>query len=142
MNKTVLGVIAAIVIIAAAISGYLYISHKNDDKQTATTAPTATESGDNSAIENQPPPATTNKVSIIDMAFLPATITVKKGTTVTWTNNDSVDHNVIETDGKPGPSSGTLAKDATYSFKYDTVGTFTYHCSIHPDMVGTVIVEE
>lgn len=66
-------------------------------------------------------------------------ITVNKGDTVTWTNNDSVPHNVIGDTG--GPASGIIAPNGTYSFTFNTAGTFAYHCSIHPTMTGTVVVQ-
>jgi len=74
--------------------------------------------------------------------FSPASITVKKGTAVTWTNKDAVTHTVTENDEQKGPDSGDLASGKTYSFTYDTVGTFKYHCAIHPNMTGTVTVTE
>jgi plastocyanin len=76
------------------------------------------------------------------MAFSPADITVKKGTTVTWTNQDSVAHTVVETDGQDGPKSNDLNNGQSYTFTYNTVGAFKYHCSIHPMMTGTVTVTE
>jgi len=86
--------------------------------------------------------ASTDSVEIKDYAFSPKTITVKKGTKVTWTNQDSVQHDVTsDTDGK-GPSSELLSKGESYSFTFDEVGTFTYHCSPHPYMKGTVVVTE
>ena len=81
-----------------------------------------------------------NAVQIQGMTFMPSILTVAKGTTVTWTNNDSVSHNVPGDNG--GPASGTLVHGATYSYTYTTAGTFSYHCSIHPTMVGKVIVTQ
>lgn len=85
----------------------------------------------------------TDKVTIKDFAFAPGTITVKKGTKVTWTNQDSVQHNVMsdKTDVS-GPSSELLSKGDSYSYTFDEVGTFTYHCTPHPYMKATVIVTE
>lgn len=82
----------------------------------------------------------TNKVAISNFSFSPSSITVKKGTTVTWTNHDSAAHTVAETDGKTGPNSQDIATDQSYSFTYNSTGTFAYHCSIHPEMTGTVTV--
>jgi plastocyanin len=76
------------------------------------------------------------------MAFSPNSITVKKGTTVTWTNNDSTTHTVQETDGKSGPKSDNIAPGGTYTFTFVAAGSFAYHCSIHPSMTGTVTVTE
>jgi plastocyanin len=86
-------------------------------------------------------PVATNLVDIKDMAFNPGAITVKKGTMVTWTNRDSAPHTVIETDGLTGPDSAYLNNGQTYSFTFNAVGTFHYHCSIH-GFTGTVQVTE
>lgn len=84
----------------------------------------------------------TDAVTVQNFAFSPANITVKKGATVTWTNKDSTTHTATENDGQTGPDSGDLATGKSYSFTYNTAGTFKYHCSIHPDMTGTVTVTD
>ena len=88
------------------------------------------------------PAKASNAVSIKDFAFSPRQLTVKKGTTVTWTNTDSAAHTVTETDGQDGPDSKSLASGASYSFTFATAGTFKYLCSIHPSMTATVVVTE
>jgi plastocyanin len=78
-------------------------------------------------------------VSIGDFAttgFVPTTITVKKGTTITWTNRDVTMHTVTGS----GWDSGNIDKNGTYARKFDTVGSFDYHCNLHPVMQGTVNV--
>ena len=84
----------------------------------------------------------TNTVTIQNFAFSPSNITVKKGTTVTWTNKDSTNHTVTETDSQPGPNSGGLAPGKSYSFTFTSVGTFQYHCSIHPEMIAAITVTQ
>lgn len=79
------------------------------------------------------------KVDISGFAFNPGTITIKVGQTVTWTNNDSVSHNVLADDGSF--SSNTLGTGDSFSFTFNTAGTFTYKCGFHANMVGTVIVQ-
>ena len=81
--------------------------------------------------------ALTNDVAIKNFAFTPRELAVKKGTTVTWTNEDSTPHIIAFSDSE----SQQLGKGDTYSKKFDTVGTFEYHCSIHPSMQGTIVVE-
>ena len=78
-------------------------------------------------------------VSIRDFAFSPTPITVAAGTTVTWTNEDSAAHTVTFDDASV-PSSEVLARGATFSITFATAGTYTYYCSIHPSMRGTVTV--
>jgi plastocyanin len=77
-------------------------------------------------------------VSIDNFAFAPATLTIRAGGTVTWTNHDEEPHTVAATDGSfhsPGMGTG-----ATYSHTFPTAGKFDYVCSIHPMMHGTVVV--
>jgi plastocyanin len=90
-------------------------------------------------------------VSIASYTFSPQTLTVTAGTTVTWTNNDSVPHNVVSTDSASTGasttgtfSSGNLTKGQTFSFTFDKAGTYYYECSIHAAMAGmhgTVVVQ-
>jgi plastocyanin len=84
-----------------------------------------------------PIPATT--VTISNFAFTPATLTVKVGTTVVWTNKDSTAHTVTADDGTF--NSGNVAPGATYSYTFAKAGTVVYHCAIHTYMKGTVIVQ-
>ena len=81
------------------------------------------------------PPA----VTIKDFAFAPASLTVKAGTTVVWTNVDSEPH-TVRTVSSETVKSGTLETNATYSFTFDKPGTYAYHCSIHTEMHGTITV--
>ena len=78
-----------------------------------------------------------NNVTIINFSFSPKEITIKPGDTVIWTNNDSVTHTVTGI----GWGSNNLTLGQTYSKVFDTVGTFTYNCSIHTSMTGSVVVK-
>lgn len=83
-------------------------------------------------------PVVGNAVSIDNFAFVPATLTVAAGSTVTWTNRDEEPHTVVANDGSfhsPG-----MGSQATYSHTFPTAGTFDYVCSIHPFMHATVVV--
>lgn len=81
-------------------------------------------------------PASTAMAEIKGFAFNPATITIAKGTTVTWTNKDSAPHTVTG----DAFSSETLNQGQTYSFTFNEAGTFEYQCHIHPSMHGKVVV--
>lgn len=83
--------------------------------------------------------AATQEISITDFRFSPATLTVQKGTRVTWTNNDQASHTVT---GTGGLESNTLNTGDGYSFTFDAAGTYNYHCSIHPTMTGTITVTQ
>ena len=82
--------------------------------------------------------ATGSAVTIQDFAFAPASLTVKAGTTVTWTNQDSAGHSVKWADGTA--TSATLGTGASYTRTFTTAGTFTYICGIHASMHGTIVV--
>jgi|SRR5678816_2998811 plastocyanin len=71
-------------------------------------------------------------------AFMPDDLDITVGTTVTWTNSDSVAH--TSTSNGSGWDSGTIAPGRGFSFTFQTAGTFPYHCAIHPGMVGSVVV--
>lgn len=85
-------------------------------------------------------PAVANAVTIQDYAYGPAKLVVKKGTTVTWTNKDVAKHTVTGKNG--GPKSELFGQNETYSYTFDTVGTFDYFCEPHPYMKASVQVTE
>ena len=75
-------------------------------------------------------------------AFDPPTLTIKPGTVVTWINQDGPTHTVVSDSGSPVVfSSDPLSNGASYKFTFTQPGTYTYHCSIHPSMKGTIIVQ-
>jgi plastocyanin len=77
-------------------------------------------------------------------AFSPTTLTIKAGTTVVWKNVTSVAHTVTSDDGKSfdsGSSNPIAPQSGTYSFKFATPGTYAYHCTFHPFMKATIIVQ-
>lgn len=80
---------------------------------------------------------TTAAVTIKSFAFSPATLTVKAGTTVTWTNQDSATHDVKG----DAFASEPLSQGETFSFTFDKAGSYDYICSFHPSMTGKIIVE-
>lgn len=73
-----------------------------------------------------------------DFMFAPNTITVKAGSTVTWKNSDDEPHTVVSEMGLF--RSGALDTNESFSFRFDKPGTYRYACSIHPRMVGTIVV--
>ena len=84
--------------------------------------------------------ASADAVSIDNFTFGPQTLTVKAGTTVTWTNKDDIPHG-IASDNNAFAKSKALDTDDSYSFTFTTPGTYQYFCYIHPHMTGTVVVE-
>jgi plastocyanin len=88
-------------------------------------------------------PATHKNVSITTIngtfAFSPQTVTITVGMTIIWTNNTTVSHTVTSNSGHP-LNSGLIAPGGTFRHTFKRAGTFGYHCSIHPFMTGTIIV--
>jgi LPXTG-motif cell wall-anchored protein len=82
--------------------------------------------------------ASPGSVTMKNIAFSPASISVNVGDSVTWTNADDVVHNVVLRDGSF--QSGTIKKGASTSHTFSKAGTFAYQCTIHPGMDGTVRV--
>ena len=79
-------------------------------------------------------------ISIDNFTFSPAKLTVKAGTTVTWTNKDDIPHGIGSTNNA-FTRSKALDTDDAFSFTFTTPGTYQYFCYIHPHMVGTIVVE-
>jgi plastocyanin len=143
MNKRTIIITVVVLILAAGVYGLAA-----NNKDTSTNNSDSDNATSNSSTSNKSPTqasnssTSNNSVSIENLAFSPSTITVKKGTSITWTNDDTVPHTVTENDGQKGPASGTLNQGEKYSFTYDSAGTFQYHCTFHADMKGTVVVTE
>jgi plastocyanin len=81
----------------------------------------------------------TYKVAIQNMKFNPASVSIAKGDTVEWTNTMGMQHTATADDGSfdSGPFGGP---NKTFSHIFDSTGTLPYHCEIHPNMTGTVVV--
>jgi plastocyanin len=79
-------------------------------------------------------------ISIRDFSFAPTSTTVAVGTTVRWKNLDGEPHTVRSVDS--GFRSDPLDQNDSFAFKFDKPGTYRYVCSIHPQMVGTIVVKE
>jgi plastocyanin len=86
------------------------------------------------------PAAGAGAVTIKDFAFDPGDVTVAKGTTVTWKNDDSATHRIKSGDGSF--DSEDLKNGDSFEHTFDTAGTFDYICGIHPSMKGKVTVTE
>jgi plastocyanin len=88
----------------------------------------------------QPTTPATNVTSVMihNFSFMPQSISIPKGTTITWTNMDTAPHTVTSDTG--AFASGNLQTNDTFRFTFNTPGTFTYHCAIHPHMKATITV--
>src|SRR6267143_5782939 len=82
-----------------------------------------------------------NTIEIKDFAFNPQTITVKSGQTITWINRDEEPHTVVSVE-KQFKKSSALDTDQSFTIVAGSPGTYSYFCSVHPKMTGTIMVEE
>ena len=82
-------------------------------------------------------PATT--VTIDNFVFSPMTMEVHRGATITWVNKDDIPHVVASTTGKF--KSRAIDTDGTFVFTFTEPGTYEYYCSVHPKMVGKIVVK-
>ena len=89
-------------------------------------------------------PVSNSIVSISNMSFVPSTVTISAGSSVTWVNNDSMDHTVTSDtalfDSGTISAAGTSGAGGTFTYTFNTPGTYPYHCAIHPGMTGTIVV--
>ena len=131
-NKAIIG----LVVIAIVLLGIFLFAGKSN----TTNTPSQQQEQTTKTPEETAEKTEKNAVTIKGFAFNPETITVKKGTTVTWTNEDAAGHTATADDGTF--DTGLIAKGESGSVTFDTVGTFSYHCTPHPNMKGTVVVIE
>lgn len=80
-----------------------------------------------------------NTIEIKDFAFNPQTLTVKSGQTITWINRDEEPHTVVSVE-KQFKKSSALDTDESFTITAGAPGTYTYFCSVHPKMTGTIVV--
>ena len=100
--------------------------------QTAATTPAAAQAHEN--------PAGITQVTIRLVKFSPATIEIKTGQTVEWTNDDLTPHTVTS-QGAGDLSSGSIDAGASWRYTFTKAGSFQYYCTFHPEMKGTVVVK-
>ncbi len=155
MNKTIIAIVLAVVGFGAI--GGVVLLNKEKDVQPATTnnqSSTGTSGEDNTSGSSNNTvgdggssgDVQSGEVSmdIADFAFTKSDLTIKKGTKVTWTNKDSAKHDVTPDTEDPGfvGSGKLLAKGESYSYTFTTPGKYSYNCSPHPYMKGTIEVVE
>lgn len=133
--KKGISLVAGIVLIIA-ISLFFVLSKNNDDKNI-----TSDSSENTSQSVSNTTSVDANTIEIKNLKFGTGKLTIKKGQTVTWKNEDSSNH-TISSDSGSTLNSSTVAKGETYSKKFDEIGTFNYHCDFHSSMTGIVVVEQ
>lgn len=88
-----------------------------------------------------PASAATQAVMIENYAYSPSTLTVKVGDTVTWTNHDQAPHDVTTTSAPVAIKSPMLSTGQSFTYTFTMAGSYSYYCSIHPDMRAQVVVQ-
>lgn len=86
--------------------------------------------------------APANQIAIHDYMYTPATLTVVTGAKVTWVNHDEVPHTIVDSGADKVFHSAALDTDETYSYTFTKPGTYHYFCTLHPKMLGTVVVAD
>lgn len=139
MNKTILGATGIIAVVIVA--GIVLLAGNNSPGETshdmmADSSPAGASQKDSGTQE-------IDQITYKGFAVAQKSIRVKKGTKVTWTNQDSAMHDVTpDNETADFKASKLFGKGETYQTIFNTVGTYTYHCSPHPYMKGTIEVVE
>lgn len=138
MSKNMM--IAAVIVVVLIVGGLLL-----SNKQASQTVPSQVEETAESVVTQVQEVAdeaamAKNSVEMKDFAFSPKELTVKVGSTVTWTNNDLPGHSATADD--KSFDTGVFSQGESATVTFDKVGTFSYHCTPHPNMKATIIVEE
>ena len=128
-RTTVIGAAAAVSIVIVVVAVAAFILYNPPD--IGQPSPTEQQSSQTNS---------SSSVAIENFAFAPSSITVSEGTTITWTNNDNVDHTVTSTSGPESFDSGNMGQGETFRHTFTQAGTYDYICSIHPFMRAQVIV--
>jgi plastocyanin len=135
MTKTLIITVGVVIVL---VVGGFFLLNKNQSAQNSSMNMTPTQTQNSNQTETQSP-AGTNEVNIANFVYSPETITVKVGDKVTWTNKDSVGHSATADDNSW--DTGVFGQGESKSITFDKAGTYSYHCSVHSNMHGTVIVQ-
>ena len=131
-----------IIVVAVVAAGAIYFLQQPSDQNIYSNNSPAPSTQNNSpapqtpAEEENASPKTYN-ITLQNFSFNPSELNIKKGDTVTWTNQDSAPHTILANSFQ----SNTLSKGQNFSFTFNASGAFEYICSIHPSMKGKIIVQ-
>ena len=124
------GLVIVVILIILAGMFFIYLQFSKNS------AGQENNNGDN---DNEGEESNENIIEISDFTFLPATLNIRKGDSVTWTNKDGTRHTATSDDGVF--DSGLLSNGQNFKYQFNEVGTFSYHCTPHPYMKAKIIVE-
>jgi len=143
MKKKLLIILATVIVVGGGVFAIYTLTKDGTNNNMDGMNQQQSSGGD---AKSTPPEAQSGEVlaTISNFKFESQTLRVKKGSTVTWTNNDDISHDVTSDSDSDlrGLNSDLLAKGDPYSFVFTEVGLYTYHCRPHPYMTGTVEVVE
>ena len=124
--RRILPVLCAVVALAAAGCG----GSDDNSSSSSSSTPAASSSSSGGGVA----------IKMANIAFDPKAVTVKVGQKITWTNDDSTNHNVTADSGADFKSKD-FGKGATFDFTPDKAGTIKYECTLHPGMTATITVQ-
>jgi plastocyanin len=128
-------------LLVLSVLGIILLSGCTIPTMTSTTMTSMSSSSSSSSSATTTASSSSASVLIQNFAFMPKSLTVRVGTIVTWTNQDSTSHTVTSDSGSE-LNSAHIAPGQTYSHTFAQAGTFLYHCAIHPSMTATVVVTQ
>lgn len=136
MLKTIIVLAIAVIVVLGGAYFFLGRNQAKTAPEMNMTTPVATQASENSADatkESQP------KVTIKNFQFGPGSITIKAGQSIEFANLDDVQHSATADDGSW--DTGLMGQGEKKTITFSKAGTYAYHCSVHPNMHGTVIVK-
>jgi plastocyanin len=143
MSKRLIALLLGCLALALVAAGCGGGGDNNGGGGSSSNSSSTTTSSTTTSSSSAPAPAATGgggSVTMKSIKFNPATVKVKAGDTVTWTNEDSVGHDVTNKSFKSG-SAGGIEPGQSFKHKFAKAGTFKYVCTVHPGMQGTVVVK-
>lgn len=137
INPLVAGALAVMVVAVGIVGSVVWA--RNDSTSTVEPSTTSVVSPPDGRTSAPAGGAGSQQIAIKDFSFAPASLSVKVGDSVTWTNGDGAAHS-IQSGDHTFDSPDKIEQSKSFSFTFTTAGTFTYFCGIHQYMKGTVVV--
>jgi amicyanin len=142
-----IGIVILVIVVIVILGIIIFPSMGNNTGSFSSSSSSGSSSGGNTLSGSSSssggtglPQPSSYDIQIKNFAFTPATLTIKAGDTVTWTNKDSMAHTVTSDSGSELDSS-SLVQGASYSHTFNTPGEYDYHCAVHPSMTAKIIVQ-
>jgi plastocyanin len=134
--------VAAVIAMSTAVGGVALLANSASSAPARSPAAAVAPRSATPVAAIAPSASAAKHVMIQGYAYSPAALTVAVGDTVTWTNMDQAPHTVTVTSGPVKFASPTLQKGQSFTYTFTKPGTYQYYCAVHPDMTGTVTVQD